>query len=149
MFDFRRLPGHPTLGAVLLVLGLSARTPADERMNGMVGLYYSSTNLVAFEYDLIAQFWKSQETFGNITGPFLSEELSYRTNKFGGGMVVGTRVREKGTYALSASVFTENHWARFTRFETGYEAKVILLIFTAKVGMVGDDKRYFEVGLGY
>jgi hypothetical protein len=138
----------PLLAAVL-ALGLASRPRADERMNGMVGLYYSSDDLVAFEYDLIAQFRKSKEWMGNISGPFVSEEASYRSNRLGTGLVVGKRGDLNGTYAASVSVFEENRWGDFTTVHTGAEAKICLMVLGVKVGVLDWDTRYFEIGFSY
>ena len=120
-------------------------------MNGMVGIWYHSENYASFEYDLIAQFFKSKEWMGNFTGPFVSEELSILTNKFGGGFVVGKRWPDKGTYALSASVFTENRWSAFSEFQPGAEAKLSLLLLGVKAGIMewDWDKWYFAIGFSY
>src|SRR5262245_33771528 len=105
-----------TVACLSLLAALAAPARADERMNGMVGLFYSTTNLVGFEYDLIYQFKKSVNWMGNFTGPYLAEEATWRTNKFGGGFVVGSRREGKGSYAGAVTFFAENRWDDFSEF---------------------------------
>ncbi len=66
MHSFRALIFASLLHFAVLIL--AQPTHADERMNGMVGLFYSSYNQVGFEYDLIAQFNKSKEWMGILKG---------------------------------------------------------------------------------
>ncbi|MDQ3002287.1 MAG: hypothetical protein M3Y08_13625 [Fibrobacterota bacterium] len=133
---------------VLLILTGAAR--ADERMNGMVGLWYGPYNGFSFEYDLIAQFWKSKEWMGTITGPYISEEIGTKSNRYGIGFVAGRRVDEKGTFAGSVTLFNENRWERFSKTETGAEAKLSLFVVGMKLGLIEDWKKlYWQVGLSY
>jgi hypothetical protein len=138
--------------ALALMVALAAGgARAEERMNGMVGLWYHSENHAAFEYDLIAQFFKSKEWMGNYTGPFVMDEISVLTNKFGGGFVAGMRQPEKGSFAVSGAVFTENRWSRFSKFTPGAEAMLSLLLVGFKYGIMDWDwdKWYFAVGFSY
>jgi hypothetical protein len=139
----------PVMLLSLLLFGLPSRPAADERMNAQVGIFYSSRNLAGFEYDLIAQFWKSQEWMGNITGPFVSEEIYWRANRLGLGFVTGKRAAEKGTFAASVQVFEENRYSDFSTFHYGGEAKITLMILGLKVGLLDWKKAYFEAGLSY
>lgn len=134
---------------LLAALGFAGRARADERMNGMVGLYYSSLDWFGFEYDLIAQFRKSKEWMGNISGPFLSEEPTWRGNRAGAGLGMGMRDSEKGTYAVSASAFVENRWDDLTTAHPGAEVKITLMILGLKAGIIDWDRRYVEIGFSY
>lgn len=135
----------------LLLAALGAPAGAEERMNGMVGVFYHSENRFAFEYDLIAQFWKSKDWYGNFTGPMLMEEVSYRSNKVGVGFAAGKRWPEMGTYGLTASVFTENRWDSFSEFRPGAEAKLSALLLGVKAGVMDWNWNdwYFAVGISY
>jgi hypothetical protein len=137
------------LAAVLILAGLGAAR-ADERMNGMVGLWYGPYNGFSFEYDLIAQFWKSKEWMGNITGPYLSDEIGTESNRFGIGFVTGMRVEGKGTYAAGVTLFGQNRWEEFSDTEIGAEARLTILMIGAKVGLTENwEKLYWQVGLSY
>lgn len=123
---------------------------ADERMNGMVGLWYGPYNGFSFEYDLIAQLFKSQNWMGNITGPFILDEIGTESNRFGAGFAMGMRVDEKGTFAGTAAFIGQNRWERFSRTEWGAEVKLSIWIFGAKLGLIEDWKKlYWQVGLSY
>ena len=137
--------------ALALALGLAAALPvsAEERMNGMIGAYYSDRYTFGFEYDLIAQFQKSNNWFGNITGPFIMDEATYRENKLGAGFVVGKRVEGKGTYAASVAAFMQNRWSDFGAKDYGYEGRVTLMIFGVKIGFLNQERLYYEVGISY
>jgi hypothetical protein len=132
-----------------MVLGLGLHAQAEERMNGMVGLFYSSYNKVGFEYDLIAQFQKSKDWMGNITGFYVSDEIFPSANRFGLGFVVGQRVDEKGTFAACITGFGENRFSRFSTFDWGAEAKITLAIFGIKVGLLNKETLFVEAGLSY
>src|SRR4051812_40649592 len=80
---------------------------AEERMNAMVGLWYGPYNGYSFEYDLIAQFWKSKDWMGNITGPYISDEIGTESNRLGIGFVTGRRVDERGTFAAAVTLFAQ------------------------------------------
>ncbi|MBW8886295.1 MAG: hypothetical protein JF616_00950 [Fibrobacteres bacterium] len=128
----------------------SSSSSAGERLNGMVGLWYGPYNGYSFEYDLIAQFFKSKEWMGNFTGPYLMDEAGSESNRVGAGFAMGVRMPEKGTYGFTADFFAQNRWGHFSRSEYGAEAKLSLLIFGVKVGMVEDWKKFFwQVGLSY
>lgn len=134
----------------LALFGLSLTAAgADERMNAMVGLWYGPYNGYSFEYDLIAQVWKSKDWKGNITGPFIMEEVSTKSNRLGLGVVTGSRLEEKGTFAISLSVFAENRWSRFSRTRMGAEGRISLFIFGLKAGMIDRDRMYWQAGLSY
>jgi hypothetical protein len=134
----------------ILMLALAAGARADERMNGMVGLWYGPYNGYSFEYDLIAQFFKSQEWMGNITGPYLADEAGSESNRFGIGFVTGKRVNERGTFAVSATFFEQNRWGRFSHADWGAEAKMSLFVFGVKLGLTEDwEKLYWQAGLSY
>ncbi len=136
--------------AFLIFMVFPATSPhAEERMNAMVGLYYSSYNLVGFEYDLIAQFQNSHEWMGNITGFYLAEEIYPMANKFGVGFVLGKRADEKGTFAACVTLFEENRFSHFSRMDWGTEAKITIAIFGVKVGLLNKEKLYVEAGLSY
>lgn len=135
---------------LLLALILISGARSEERMNGMVGLWYGPYNGFSFEYDLIAQFFKSKNWMGNFTGPFLMEEIGSESNRFGAGFAAGVRHPERGTYGFTAAIFAQNRWDRFSRTEVGAEAKLSLLIFGVKLGMAEDwEKFYWQAGLSY
>lgn len=138
----------------LLMLAGAARaqesTSAGERMNGMVGGWYGPYNGFSFEYDLIAQIFKSKEWMGNFTGPYVMEEAGTESNRFGAGFAMGVRMPEKGTYGFTADFFGQNRWGHFSRTDYGAEAKLSLMIFGVKVGLVEDWKKFFwQVGFSY
>lgn len=136
--------------AAAMVALVATGVRAEERMNAMVGLWYGPYNNVSFEYDLIAQFFKSNGWMGNITGPYLSEEIGLESNRFGVGFVAGSRVQERGTFAAAVTVFGQNKWNRFSKTEMGAEARLSLFIFGVKLGLVEDWKKlYWQVGLSY
>jgi hypothetical protein len=138
------------LGAGAIVLLLAAGTRAEERMNAMVALWYGPYNNFSFEYDLIAQFFKSEGWMGNITGPYVSEEIGLESNRFGVGFAAGSRVKERGTFAAAATLFGQNKWDRFSKTEMGAEARLSLFVFGVKLGLVEDWKKlYWQVGLSY
>jgi hypothetical protein len=138
------------LGAAAAVALLATGARADERMNAMVALWYGPYNNVSFEYDLIAQFFKSTGWMGNITGPYVSEEIGLESNRFGVGFVAGRRVRERGTFAAAVTVFGQNKWDHFSKTEMGAEARLSLFVFGVKLGLVEDWKKlYWQVGLSY
>lgn len=118
-------------------------------MNGMVGLFYSSYNKIGFEYDLIAQFQKSKEWMGNISGLYVSDEIYPRANRLGLGFALGQRVDEKGTFAACVTGFGENRFSRFSKIDWGAEAKVTLAIFGIKVGLINKETLFLEAGLSY
>ena len=118
-------------------------------MNGMVGLFYSNYNMVGFEYDLIAQFQKSKEWMGNISGIYVSDEIFPHANRWGSGLTLGTRVDEKGTFAACIGGFGENRFSRFSQIDWGVDAKITLAIFGVKLGLINKEKLFFEVGLSY
>ncbi len=130
-------------------LCLAHPAKADERMNGMVGLFYSSYNKIGFEYDLIAQFQKSKEWMGNISGLYVSDEIYPRANRLGLGFALGQRVDEKGTFAACVTGFGENRFSRFSKIDWGAEAKVTLAIFGIKVGLINKETLFLEAGLSY
>ena len=132
-----------------LAAALAGAARADERMNGMVGGWYGPYNGFSFEYDLIAQFWKSQNWMGNITGPYVSDEAGTKTNRVGAGFVTGRREDEKGTFAISVTVFEQNRWSHFSQNDFGEEARISLFIFGVKMGLINNEKLYWEVGLSY
>ena len=135
--------------AFILILASVREAPAEERMNGMVGLFYSSYNHVGFEYDLIAQFQKSKEWMGNISGIYVSDEIFPHANRWGSGLTLGTRVDEKGTFAACIGGFGENRFSRFSKIDWGAEAKITLAIFGVKMGIINKETLFFEVGLSY
>jgi hypothetical protein len=138
------------LARFLVLFMLTGAAKADERMNGMVALWYGPYNGFSFEYDLIAQFWKSKEWMGTITGPYISEEIGTQSNRYGIGFVAGRRINEKGTFAASVTLFNENRWEHFSRTETGAEAKLSLWVLGTKLGLIDDWKKlYWQVGLSY
>lgn len=139
------------LRAVLLALGLAmGALRAEERMNGMVALWYGPYNGFSFEYDLIAQFFKSKEWMGNFTGPFLMDEIGTESNRFGAGFAAGLRRPERGTYGLTAAFYAQNRWEKVSRTTYGAEAKLSLLVFGMKLGMAEDlEKFYWQAGLSY
>jgi hypothetical protein len=121
-----------------------------ERMNAMVGLWYGPYNSFSFEYDLIAQFFKSKEWMGNITGPYISEEIGIRSNRFGIGFATGMRAKERGTYAAAMTLFGQNRWDEFSKTEIGAEARLSLFLVGMKLGLIEDWKTlYWQVGLSY
>lgn len=134
---------------MVIILGLGLPAQADERMNGMVGFFYSSYNKVGFEYDLIAQFQKSKEWMGNISGFYISEEIFPRANRLGLGFILGQRVDEKGTFAACITGFGENRFSRFSHFDWGTEAKITLAIFGLKIGIINKETLFVEAGLSY
>ncbi|MDB5104618.1 MAG: hypothetical protein JWP91_2307 [Fibrobacteres bacterium] len=134
--------------AVTVLLSGAAR--ADERMNAMIGLWYGPYNSFSFEYDLIAQFFKSQEWMGNITGPYVSEEIGLESNRFGVGFATGRRMNEKGTFAMGATLFGQNKWERFSETDMGAEARLSLFVFGAKLSLIENWKKlYWQVGFSY
>ena len=140
------------LAAALLAAYLAAPAPAraDERMNGMVGLWYGPYNGYSFEYDLIAQFFESKEWMGNITGPFIEDEIGSESNRFGAGFATGMRVNEKGTFAATASFIGQNRWGDFHNTQWGAEARISLFVFGVKLGLIEDWKKlYWQIGLSY
>ena len=123
---------------------------AGERLNGMVGLWYGPYNGYSFEYDLIAQFFESKEWMGNFTGPYLMEEIGTESNRVGAGFAMGLRLPERGTYGFTTAFFAQNRWGRFSHTDYGAEAKLSLLVFGVKVGLVEDWKKfYWQFGLSY
>jgi hypothetical protein len=139
------------LGLALLPC-LAGAEPAqsEERMNGMVGAWYGPYNGFSFEYDLIAQFFKSKEWKGNITGPFISDEAGTRSNRLGAGFAMGIRMDEKGTYAATATFFEQNRWDHFSHTDVGAEVKLTMCVFGVKLGLIEDWKKlYWQVGLSY
>jgi hypothetical protein len=137
------------LAALLFAFAFAPEAHAEERMNGMVGLFYSSYDLVGFEYDLIAQFQKSQDWHGNITGFYVSDEIFPHANRCGLGFVLGQRAVDKGTFAASVTGFGENRFSRFSRIDWGGEGKITIAIFGVKVGIINKEKIYVEAGLSY
>jgi hypothetical protein len=136
--------------AFLLVLAGAGAAHADERMNAMVGLWYGPYNGYSFEYDLIAQFWKSKEWMGNITGPYISDEIGTESNRVGIGFATGKRLEAKGTYAAGITLFGQNKWDDFSEMDMGAEVRMSLLIFGAKLGLIENWKKlYWQVGLSY
>jgi hypothetical protein len=140
----------------LLMLAGAARAQESisgsggERMNGMVGAWYGPYNGFSFEYDLIAQIFKSKEWMGNFTGPYVMDEIGSESNRFGAGFAMGVRMPEKGTYGFTADFFGQNRWGRFSHTDYGAEAKLSLLIFGVKVGLIEDWKKFFwQVGFSY
>ncbi len=138
--------------ALILALILAAGVPAiraEERMNGMVGLWYGPYNGYSFEYDLIAQFFKSKGWMGNYTGPFLMDEIGTESNRFGIGFAAGVRDPERGSYGLTGAAFAQKRWGGpGTRVGSG--AKLTLLLFGMKLGMAEDwEKFYWQAGLSY
>ena len=115
----------------------------------MVGLYYSSLDVAGFEYDLIAQFQKSKDWVGNLTGPYVSDEIALHSNRIGAGFVVGMRTAQRGTFAAAVTAYEENQWHDLSTFEPGVEAKLSLFIVGLKVGSLNWDKSYFEVGFSF
>lgn len=135
--------------ALLLALALG-KANADERMNAMVGAWYGPYNGFSFEYDLIAQFFQSQEWMGNITGPYISDEIGTESNRLGIGLAVGRRVSEKGTYAGGVTLFTQNSWGRFSEPDVGAEARLSIFLVGAKLGLIENWKKlYWQVGFSY
>lgn len=140
----------PVSAILFLVLACLGSARADERVNAMVGLWYGPYNGYSFEYDLIAQIWKSQEWMGNITGPYLSEEIGSKSNRLGIGFATGRRVDEKGTFAAAMTLFGQNRWDRFSETDVGAEARLSLFIFGTKLGLIENWKKlYWQVGLSY
>lgn len=138
------------LAAAILALALAAPARADERMNGMVGLWYGPYNGFSFEYDLIAQFFKSKEWMGNFTGPYIMDEIGSESNRFGVGFAMGRRIPETGTFGATAAFIGQNRWGRFSHTDWGAEAKMSVWIFGAKIGLIEDWKKlYWQVGLSY
>lgn len=136
--------------ATLLLACFASPPRADERMNGMVGLWYGPYNGFSFEYDLIAQLFKSKEWMGNITGPFIMDEIGSQSNRFGAGFAMGMRVNEKGTFAGTAAFIGQNRWDRFSHTDWGAEAKISIWVFGVKLGLMEDWKKlYWQVGLSY
>jgi hypothetical protein len=87
---------------------------------------------------------------GNITGPYVSEEIGLESNRFGVGFVAGRRVQERGTFAAAVTLFGQNKWDHFSKTEMGAEARLSLFIFGVKLGLVEDWKKlYWQVGLSY
>lgn len=124
--------------------------PGGERMNAMVALWYGPYNGYSFEYDLIAQFFKSHEWMGNITGPYLSDEIGTRSNRLGVGFATGRRMNEKGTFAAGVTLFGQNRWGKFSSTDMGAEARLGLYIFGIKLGLIENWKKlYWQVGLSY
>lgn len=138
------------LAALVFGLALTVREArAEERMNGMVGLFYSTYNTVGFEYDLIAQFQKSREWMGNISGIYMSDEIYQHANRLGLGLVLGQRADEKGTFAANIDGFGETRFSRFSKIDWGAEAKITLAIFGVKVGVINTKTLFVEAGLSY
>jgi hypothetical protein len=136
--------------AALALALLAGAARADERMNGMVGLWYGPYNGFSFEYDLIAQFFKSKDWMGNFTGPFLMDEVGSESNRFGGGFATGFRYSERGTYGFTMAFFEQNRWGRFSHADFGAEAKLSLMIFGMKLGLTEDwEKFYWQAGFSY
>jgi hypothetical protein len=137
------------LTAAFFVLAAAGKARAEERMNGMVGLFYSSYNLAGFEYDLIAQIKQSKDWMGNISGLYIGDEIYLHANRFEGGFVIGQRADEKGTFAANVGIFGENRFNEFSRLDWGGEAKITLAIFGLKMGIINKKTFFFEVGLSY
>ena len=136
--------------AMVLAACLWAPARAEERMNGMVGLWYGPYNGYSFEYDLIAQFFKSQDWMGNITGPYICDEIGSTSNRFGAGFATGKRLNEKGTFAGNLAFIGQNRWGHFSETQWGAEAKLTLFVFGMKMGLMEDWKKlYWQVGLSY
>lgn len=133
----------------LLIAAAAGAARAEERMNGMVGLWYGPDKGYSFEYDLIAQVWKSKNWMGNITGPFIMEEISTRGNRIGVGLVTGSRFEEKGTFAVAVDIYAENRWDHFSRTDVGAEGKLTLFILGVKVGIMNWEKMYWQAGFSY
>ena len=135
---------------LVLVALLSVGARADERMNALVGLWYGPYNSFSFEYDLIAQLFKSKEWMGNITGPYLSDEVGLESNRAGFGFAMGMRGNERGTFAGAVTLFEQNKWDHFSHTDVGAEARLSLFLFGMKLGLVEDWKKlYWQVGLSY
>ena len=123
---------------------------SGERMNAMVGLWYSPYNSFSFEYDLIAQFFKSKEWMGNITGPYISDEAGLESNRVGIGFATGVRAQERGTFAAAMTFYEQNKWDRFSHTDYGAEARLSLFLVGMKLGLVEDWKKlYWQVGFSY
>ena len=68
----------------------------------------------------------------------------------GAGFATGMRMPERGTYGFTAAFFGQNRWGRFSHTDYGAEAKLTLMIFGVKIGLVEDWKKlYWQVGLSY
>ncbi|MEO6097025.1 MAG: hypothetical protein ABIW76_15635 [Fibrobacteria bacterium] len=127
-----------------------ANQAGGERMNAMVGLWYGPYNSFSFEYDLIAQFFKSKGWMGNITGPYISDEIGIRSNRFGIGFATGMRGKERGTFAAAMTLFEQNRWDEFLKTEIGAEARLSLFLVGMKLGLIEDWKKlYWQVGFSY
>jgi hypothetical protein len=139
------------LAGFLLAFALAASAArADERMNAMVGAWYGPYNGFSFEYDLIAQIWKSKEWMGNITGPYVSDEIGTESNRVGLGFAAGKRFPERGTFAGAATFFWQNRWEHFSDTDLGAEARLSLFVFGARMGITDNwEKWYWQVGFSY
>lgn len=122
---------------------------SEERMNGMIGAFYGTSERFSLEYDLILQFQESKEWMGNISGAYLSEEVSLIANKAGAGFIIGKREREQGTVAVSSTVFLQSRWRSLTDTEAGAELKLTWRIFGAKIGLMEDKSLFYAIGISY
>ncbi len=123
---------------------------AEERMNALAALWYGPYNGFSFEYDLIAQFHESKDWMGNITGPYLSDEIGTESNRLGIGFATGKRVEEKGTFAAGVTLFEQGRWGRLSSPDIGAEARLSLFLFGTKLGLIENWKKlYWQVGLSY
>lgn len=139
-----------TLALVLLFTALFSREAgSEERMNGMVGAFYGSTERFSLEYDLILQLQPSKEWMGNISGAYVSEEATLVTNRLGVGVVLGKREKENGTMAVSSTFFVESRWRSLSRTEAGAELKLTYRIFGVKVGIMEDKTVVYAAGFSY
>lgn len=153
IFDTMKNKNPIPFSAVLItawcLFSLPKSSHAEERMNAMVGLWYSTYNNLGFEYDLIAQFQKSKEWMGNISGIYLGDEVYQHANRFCLGLVLGQRVNEKGTFAVNLDGFGENRYNDFSQFHWGIQSKVTIAIFGLKVGLIDQETFFLEAGLSY
>jgi len=137
------------LFSLFFLFATPQKLKADERMNGMVGLWYSTYNQLGFEYDLIAQFQKSKEWMGNITGFYIGDEIYQHANRASLGFVLGQRINERGTFAVNVAGFGENRFTDFSTFNWGMEAKITAAIFGFKIGIINQETFFMEAGLSY
>lgn len=115
----------------------------------MVGVFYGSQERFSLEYDLILQIRKSKEWMGNISGAYISEEVSKATNRAGIGLILGKREAEQGTLAISSTLFLESRWRSLSTAEAGAELKLTWRIFGVKVGVMADKTLVYSAGISY
>ena len=115
----------------------------------MIGAYYSTLTNYAIEFDAIVKISKEKTNTGNISGPFLFDEVSLRSNKVGAGFIYAYRTMCTGSYGISLSINEESIWSNMGNPRTGEELKLDFGPFAIKFGFRNFDKKYIALGVSF